>query len=104
MKRLMKIVSESGIAAGIRRIEAITGEKALVALEQKEQALGKAAKLLKAKPEQVLEKLEHILSDNRQLDKALQAAKAQLAAAAQALTKNTPHMFFNCCSNATIQR
>jgi alanyl-tRNA synthetase len=78
---LLRIVSESGIAAGVRRIEAVTGEGAFEYLTQAQKRLVSAAQLLKTSPDALLEKLEGLLSQNRQLEKELALAKSQLAAA-----------------------
>lgn len=77
---LMKITSESGIAAGVRRIEAVTGEKALEGYAAAEKSLGHIAKALKAAPNLVEEKLEQLLTQNKKLEKQLEQAKAKLAA------------------------
>ncbi|WP_086930201.1 alanine--tRNA ligase [Agarilytica rhodophyticola] len=76
---VFKIVSESGVAAGIRRIEAFTGEKALLHYQSQEMELNSVAKRLKAAPSKITEKLEQLLSQNRQLDKELNQLKAKLA-------------------------
>ena len=78
---LMRIVSESGVAAGVRRIEAVTGERALALIATQEQALIGAARLLKASPDGLVDKLEQLLANNRQLEKDLAALKSKLAAA-----------------------
>ncbi len=77
---LMKIVSESGIAAGVRRIEAITGKKALESYQRSEQSLLEAAKALKAKPENLDEKLTALLNHSKSLEKQLDQLKSKLAA------------------------
>lgn len=76
---LMKIVSESGIAAGVRRIEAITGKKALESYQRSEQSLIEAAKALKANPENLEEKLSALLSHSKTLEKQLDQLKSKLA-------------------------
>ncbi len=76
---LMKIVSESGIAAGVRRIEAVTGEKALAHFEIAERRLLEAAEVVKTPPDKMAEKLRQVLAQNRQLERQLRRAKAVLA-------------------------
>lgn len=78
---LLRIVSESGIASGVRRIEAVTGETAFDWMARAQSTLAHVAQLLKASPDTVIDKLESQLTQNRQLEKALTAAKGQLAAA-----------------------
>jgi alanyl-tRNA synthetase len=74
-------VSESGIASGVRRIEAITGAGAFDVMVQAQKKLAAAAQLLKTTPDAVLEKLDALLVQNRQIEKELAAAKSQLVAA-----------------------
>lgn len=79
---LLRITSESGIAAGVRRIEAVTGAKALAAFDEAEALVEQAAKLVKAKRDNLADKLEQLVAQNRQLEKDLAAVKAKLASAA----------------------
>jgi alanyl-tRNA synthetase len=76
---MFKIISETGVAAGIRRIEAVTGEGAYDWLLSREQALAMIAGLLKTAPEKTPEKLEQLLDKNRQLEKQLEKLQAQMA-------------------------
>ncbi len=76
---LMRIVSESGIASGVRRIEAVTGKKALRLFDQTRDALNLVASKLKASPEKIEEKVQQLLTLNRQLEKELATLKAKLA-------------------------
>jgi len=76
------IVSEQGIAAGVRRIEAITGEGALAYFREQETRLARIGERLKAKPEQVEERVESLVERNRSLEKELERLKAKLASAA----------------------
>jgi alanyl-tRNA synthetase len=76
---LFKIVSESGVAAGIRRIEALTGEAALAWVEDHERRLGAIARLLKAAPEEADQRLHQQLERSRALEKELAELKARLA-------------------------
>ena len=79
---LFKIISEGGVAAGVRRIEAITGEAALTWLNQAEEQVKQAAQLVKGNRENLLEKLEHLVEHSRQLEKQLEQLKAKAASAA----------------------
>ena len=79
---LFKIVSEGGVAAGIRRIEAVTGENALAYVADLEGKLKSAAGLLRAGPGDLAGKIEQTLDRVKQLEKELAAAKGKLAASA----------------------
>lgn len=74
-----KIVSETGIAAGIRRIEAITGERAVAWMQQSEEKLHHLGKLLKSEPSQSVEKVEQLLDKSKQLEKQIQQLQSKLA-------------------------
>ncbi|MFO8047109.1 MAG: alanine--tRNA ligase [Halomonas sp.] len=76
------IVSEQGIASGVRRVEAITGEGALAWFREQEARLTRIGERLKAKPEQVEERVELLVERNRSLEKELERLKAKLASAA----------------------
>ncbi len=76
------IIGEQGIASGVRRIEAITGEGALCWLREQEERLARIGERLKAKPEQVEERVESLVERNRTLEKELERLKAKLASAA----------------------
>jgi alanyl-tRNA synthetase len=75
----MRIISESGIAAGVRRIEAVTGAAALNFVEENRQCLEKVARLVKGSAESAAEKVEQLLVANKKLEKELQQLKAKLA-------------------------
>lgn len=77
----MRIVSESGVAAGVRRIEAVTGIGALAYDRANEQKLATVSSLLKANNENVLSKLESLIANQKKLEKELQQAKTKLATA-----------------------
>ena len=79
---LLKITSESGIAAGVRRIEAMVGQHAMGFIASEESALDSIARLLKGSRDNVSEKVEQLLTRQRQLEKDLEAAKAKLASSA----------------------
>ncbi|MEG0829105.1 MAG: alanine--tRNA ligase [Anaerovoracaceae bacterium] len=70
-----KIVNESSAAAGVRRIEAITGRQLLIDLYEREELLDAAGSLVKGKPEQLVEKLENLLAEKKELEKELEKFK-----------------------------
>ena len=74
-----KIVSEGGIAAGVRRIEAVTGEKALDVVQSQGQQMGQIASLLKTDPQGLLTRIEHVLEQSKIVEKELEKLKRQLA-------------------------
>jgi len=76
---LFKIVSESGVAAGVRRIEALTGEGAWRVLKEEEAELKAVAAALKAKPGEVAEKVQRLLRQQKELEKNLQNLQAKLS-------------------------
>jgi len=79
---IFKIVSESGVASGIRRVEAITGDRALSFMQSLEQQLHQAAGLMKTAPAELGSRLSQLLENSRQLEKELSRLKAKLAASA----------------------
>lgn len=79
---LFKITSEGGVAAGVRRIEAVTGAGALEYFTQAETQLKEAAGLVKGSRDNLLDKLSGLLDRNRQLEKELEQLKAKAASAA----------------------
>jgi alanyl-tRNA synthetase len=78
---LFKIVAESGVAAGIRRVEAVTGDNALAYLQSLETTVQGAAMTLKTSPHELGARLHAVLEQVRQLEKELAAAKSKLASA-----------------------
>ncbi|HAD08590.1 MAG TPA: alanine--tRNA ligase, partial [Porticoccaceae bacterium] len=76
---LMKIVSESGIAAGIRRIEALTGAAALAYYRDLENRFDQVASILKTRREGAVDRAEQLIEDNKQLQRQLEAMKVKLA-------------------------
>ena len=78
---LFKIVSEGGVAAGIRRIEAVTGDGALDYIQRQQQTLFDAAGALKAQPQEINQKITQMLDSVKSLEKELARLKSKLAAA-----------------------
>ena len=76
---LFKILSESGIAAGVRRIEALTGNGVLEYYKKQEEALHAAAKALKANPSEVLDKIAHLQGEVKTLQSENESLKSKLA-------------------------
>jgi alanyl-tRNA synthetase len=89
---LFKIVMEGGVAAGVRRIEAVTGDNALAYLQDLDSQLHQAAATLKAQPAELPQKIAQIQDQVKSLEKELGRLKAKMAAsqgddlAAQAVT------------------
>ncbi|WP_159992039.1 alanine--tRNA ligase [Pelistega ratti] len=78
---LFKIVSEGGIASGIRRVEAVTGENALHWLKNLNDNVNKTAALLKSPPSELFERSKLVQDQVRQLEKELEQTKEKLAVA-----------------------
>ena len=74
-----KILSESGVAAGVRRIEAITGSNVLTYYKKQEEQLNKAAVTLKVQPAMLIEKIQHLMAEYKALSQELESLKAKLA-------------------------
>jgi alanyl-tRNA synthetase len=76
---LIRVVAESGSAAGVRRIEALTGAGARAYLDEQDARLKEAAGVLKTRPEDLVERLKHLVEERTVLEKQLADAKRQLA-------------------------
>ena len=76
---VFKIISETGVAAGIRRIEAITGDLALSYFDKLERDLERLSLALKSTPENILEKATILLSESKELEKQNTRLKAKIA-------------------------
>lgn len=74
-----KILSESGVAAGVRRIEALTGNAVFTYYAQMEEKVTEAAKLLKTTPANLLEKVEHLMAEVKALQSENESLKSKLA-------------------------
>jgi alanyl-tRNA synthetase len=76
---LFKVVAESGVAAGVRRIEAVTGGNALAYLQNLEATVSKAAGSLKASPAELNSRIAQVLDQVKSLEKEMAALKGKLA-------------------------
>ena len=75
----VKLMSESSIAAGVRRVEALTGNTAVATIQEDTALLSNAASLLKAPKTDLLERIERLLQEQRELEQQLQQLKSQHA-------------------------
>jgi alanyl-tRNA synthetase len=74
-----KITSQGGVAAGVRRVEATTGEAALAWVQQQEATLAEAAQALKAQPQELRQKIAQVLDNVRSLEKEIARLKSKVA-------------------------
>ncbi len=74
-----KILSETGVAAGVRRIEALTSKGLMDYYHELEQKLLEAAKLVRATPDNLADKITHLLSENKALHSEVESLKSRLA-------------------------
>jgi len=79
---LVRIVSESGIASGVRRIEGVTGAGALALMEQTDQRLASVCEVVKGTADTVADKVAALRSENRELEKEIARLKQKLASSA----------------------
>lgn len=76
---LFKIVSETGVAAGVRRIEAVTGETAINVFKSYEEKLDKVANILKTNSNNIEKKIDFILSENKELKQKVDKLESKMA-------------------------
>ncbi len=81
---LFKIISETSVAAGVRRIEALTGAAAFAFVQAQTRTLLEAAHLLKEKPESLTQRITKVVADVKALEREIEQLKARLSAAAVA--------------------
>jgi len=81
---LFKIIAESSVAAGVRRIEALTGAAAVEFVQATARTLAEAAHLLKEKPEALTQRIAKVLADVKALEREIEQLKGRLSAAAVA--------------------
>ncbi len=74
-----KLVSEAGVAAGVRRIEALTGEAVFAYYKDVEKTLAEAAKAAKVTPANLIEKIEHMLADMKAMQSEIESLKSKAA-------------------------
>ncbi len=74
-----KIISESGVAAGIRRIEALTGSNVFAYYKEMEEKLNAAAKVVKATPANLIDRLEHLMAEMKALSSENESLKSKAA-------------------------
>jgi len=77
-----KIIGETGVAAGVRRIEAVTGQGCIDWIASRDKALASISGLLKSSPDKAAEKVEQLLEKTRSLEKQLERLNAKLASSA----------------------
>ncbi|MCP4372792.1 MAG: alanine--tRNA ligase, partial [Deltaproteobacteria bacterium] len=77
---LFKILGESSVASGVRRIEALTGKAAVEYVQQTSKTVRDSAQLVKEKPEDVPGRIKKILADQKVLEKEVEKLKTQMAA------------------------
>ncbi|HEY9132276.1 MAG TPA: alanine--tRNA ligase, partial [Dyella sp.] len=81
---LFKIVSEAGVAAGVRRIEAVTGAGALAYVADEERRLGELSQLLSSSGDDAVEKLKQIFDKQKKLERELESLRSKAAGSATA--------------------
>ena len=79
---LFRITSESGISAGVRRIEAVTGHRALALVHREEQTLRDVCRAVKSSPDELVARVSQLSKANRSLEKQIEQLKARLATGA----------------------
>ena len=78
----IRITSEAGVASGVRRIEAVTGQKALALVDEQQALLEQVSAMLKTRPDLLTDKLSQLVTQSKQQEKELAQLKAKLASAA----------------------
>ncbi len=78
---LFKFVSESGVAAGVRRVEAVTGKGALALVERQEALLKQLCEVVKTNADTLVEKVQQLIGSNKALERELEQTRIKLASA-----------------------
>ena len=81
---LFKIVGEAGVASGVRRIEAVTGDGALAHVTEEERQLGELSRLLSSSGDDAVEKLRHLFDRQKKLERELESLRSKAAGSATA--------------------
>ncbi|MCJ8502185.1 alanine--tRNA ligase [Desulfatitalea alkaliphila] len=89
---LFKIIGETSVAAGVRRIEALTGEAALRQVQQAVRRIQEAAHLLRVRPEEAVDRVQQMLSGQKRLEKEVEQLKAGLADAKAQSGEDAPRL------------
>ena len=76
---LLKVSGESSVAAGIRRIEAVTAKRALALVDELQESLGDVAGIVRASKQNVIDKVRQVVDENRRLQKEIETLKSKLA-------------------------
>ena len=76
---LLKVSGESSVAAGIRRIEAVTAERALALVDELQESLGDVASIVRASKQNISDKVRQVVDENRRLQKEIETLKSKLA-------------------------
>lgn len=76
---MFKLVSESGVAAGVRRIEALTGAGALAFFEELEFNMNEIATVLKSPANNIIKKISHLVEENKKLENTIDSLKAKMS-------------------------
>ncbi|NGM18782.1 alanine--tRNA ligase [Roseomonas stagni] len=76
---LFRIVAEGAVAAGIRRVEAVTGEAALKLIEERDRQLNEAAAVLKARPAELADRITNLLEERKKLEREITDLRKKLA-------------------------
>ena len=76
---LLRISGESSVAAGVRRIEAVTGEQAVALCDELQDSIDQVATVIRASGSNVVDKVQQLVDDNRRLQKEIEGLKSKLA-------------------------